>query len=205
MDISTKSINIGLPPQIKSSRNALVELVLLIIIAVLFLWFVVLPKKSAVDAKNQTLQDYTQKAGQVEQQMQTLKNLVGELHSNTAAVAKLDEAIPLSGNPTEVQMLVQSLADSAGVSVGDINVSGKSDAVVAGDASLLASPYAAGRSLQELNGSVYVTGSFAQLLAFLQKIESSGRLMSVYSLTVTTADNNSLSMRLSFTAYYFAP
>jgi Tfp pilus assembly protein PilO len=97
------------------------------------------------------------------------------------------------------------LAQSVGVTIGDITVAAKGDNDWAGDKALLADPFAATRSVQELSGTVYVLGNLDQLTAFLQKIESSGRIIDVSAVSVDPGPEGSLGLRLTVDGYYLSP
>jgi Tfp pilus assembly protein PilO len=197
------SMSIKLPG--KSSRNSLFEVGLLIIICVLFTWFILLPKKGVVDEKNSNLAKVQEQQKQMANQLAKLQNLIISLQPNSRNIANLDKAIPLEGNAIRLQLLIQSLAQSAGVTVGNINISSKSNAVVAGDTALLANPYGTERKLQTMDGTIYVIGSFNQLQALLKKLENSGRLINVSSMEINQGSEGALNMTLSFKAYYLAP
>jgi Tfp pilus assembly protein PilO len=201
----SKNISLGLQPQDKSSRNSLFEVGLLVIICVLFFWFVVLPKKAEVAQKNAALTKALAQQTLVDGELSTLQNLIASLPSNADNLTQLSQAMPLDGNTVRLQLLVQNLAESVGVTVGSISISGSPNGVAAGNTSLLANPYGVTRSVQALNGSLYVSGSFNQLLALLKKFEQSGRLIDVGSIAITQGSVGSLNMSVTFKAYYFAP
>jgi Tfp pilus assembly protein PilO len=117
----------------------------------------------------------------------------------------LDQAIPLNSNTIRLQLLIQSLAQSVGVAVGDINVTGDPSGVVAGDMALLANPYGVSRSVKTMSGTISVSGSFDQLQTFLKKLENSGRLIDVDSLAIDQGSSDGLNLKLTFKAYYLAP
>jgi hypothetical protein len=91
------------------------------------------------------------------------------------------------------------------VTVGNLDISGSPNGVVVGDTALLANPYGATRSLQTMDGSLYVIGSFDQLQALLKKLEISGRLIDVSSLAIEQGTAGNLNMTVTFKAYYLAP
>lgn len=204
-DNLSKNTSIFTRPQGNSSRNSLFEVGLLVIICVLFVWFVLLPKKAAVDLKNGDLAKVRQREKQTAGQLAKLQSLIGSLPSNSQNVANLDKAIPLDGNVVRLRLLIQSITQSVGVTVGDINVSGNANGVVAGDTALLANPYGVSRSLKIMDGTIYVMGSFDQLQALLKKLENSGRLIDISALTIDQGSEGSLNMTLGIKAYYLAP
>lgn len=200
-----KGINIGLPPQIKSSRNSLFEIVLLIVVCALFSWFIIMPKKAKVQAKKSELAKYAQEQSKMASNLQNFNRLVAELNSHEQEIKNLDDALPLEGKTTYLEILIQNLANSAGVAVGDIGLSGKNDVIAAGNTELIKNPYGATRTLQKISGTVSVIGSFAQMRDFLKKIETSGRVMQISSVDIVAAQDNNLSLRIALDAYYLAP
>lgn len=164
-----------------------------------------MPKQSDVGQKKDTLAKVELEQNQMAGKLAALQSLISSLESNSQNVAKLDQALPLDGNVIRLRLLVQSLADSVGVTVGDINVSAQSGGLAAGNKALLADPYLAPRTLQTLSGTIYVIGSFNQLQSLLKKIETSGRLIDITTLAIDQGTTDKLNMRLTFKAYYLAP
>ena len=201
----SKNINIGLPPQIRSSRNTLFEVFLLILVCALFFWFIFLPKKSVVDAKTLELAKYSKEESTMADNLNTLQTLIADLKAHSQDVKRLDEAMPLDGSTINFQLAIQDLANASGVAVGDISVSGKNNAVLAGDTALLNDPFGATRTLQKISGTAYVIGTFPQLTAFLKKVEANARIMQISSFDVGGTQNNNLNLKISFTSYYLAP
>lgn len=195
----------GMPKVPKSAQNALVEVVLLIVVCGLFTWFIILPKKAEISAKNASLAKVVEQESTVSGDLAKLQSMIQTLNSSSNQVADLDQALPLDGNTVNLQILINSLAQSVGVAVTDVEVSGQPNTVVAGDKALLSDPYGATRTLQTLAGNLSVTGSFAQLQAFLQKLETSARLIDVTDLEMDAAAGGNLSLRLGINAYYLAP
>jgi Tfp pilus assembly protein PilO len=201
----SKKISLNSDSQSKPYRNALVEVTLLVVICGLFYWFVILPKQNEIGIKNSQLTQVQAEETQVSGNLATLQNLVKNLKSDSQNISQLDQTIPLDGNVVRLQLLIQSLAGSAGVTVGNISISGQPNTAVAGDTALLANPYGVSRTLRTLSGTVFVVGSFSQLQNFLQQIEASGRLMDVTNLTISQDSQGQLNMQVTLNAYYLAP
>ena len=200
-----KNINMGVKLQPTPSRNTLFEVGLLVIICVLFVWFILLPKKAEVDKKDADLAKAQAQQADIHGQLATLQSLISSLPANSQNISNLDQAIPLDGNTVRLQLLIQSIAQSAGVTVGNISISGSPNGEVVGDPALLADPYAAQRTLQTMDGTIYAIGTFNQLEVLLKKFENSGRLIDIDSLAIGQGSEGNLSMTLTFKAYYFAP
>lgn len=201
----TKNISMSIQSQAKSARNPLFEAGLLIIVCVLFVWFLILPKQAETDQKSGDLAKVQAQQGQTKGQLTKLQSLIKSLPSNSQNITMLDQALPLDGNTVRLQLLIQSLAQSVGVTVGNINISGNPKGVVAGDKTLLANPFGVTRTVQTLDGSIYLIGSFNQLQALLEKFESSGRLIDVDSLAINQGSAGNLNMTVTFKTYYLAP
>lgn len=191
--------------KMKSSRNLSIEIVLLIVFSVLFYYFIILPKKAAVDVQNSDLQTLQGQESKMAQALSDLKSLVSGLQNHKDDIAELDEAMPLQNRLNNLQQLIQNLANSLNVAVGNINVSGKSGGIQAGDKALLSNPFGATRTLQTLNASVFVVGSFTQLESFLQKLENNARIMDITSLAIEGGTNGNLNLKVTLNAYYLAP
>ncbi len=200
-----KNLNMGLSPELKNSKNTLFEVALLAVVCALFTWFVILPKKAEVDAKAVELTKSNEQKDNIKGDLDTLTKLISDLKAHSADVSKLDDAIPLVGKTGNLQLLLGSLASAAGVTVNDINVTGNTTGIAAGDIPVLTKPFDQTRSLQKLDASVYVTGSFGQLEDFLKKVETSGRLLQVRALEISPAQQTDLGLKITLDAYYFAP
>lgn len=200
-----KKINMSLPAQMTTgSRSYIIEIVLLVIVSILFYWFIVTPKNADLAAKKTVLEAYKKEQSTISGNLDILNKLAAQLKSNSAEIAKLDEAIPLDGKNTNLQLLIQELAQSAGVTVSDINISNRVG-VVAGDTKLLQDPYGATRTLQKFTGTAFVVGSFLQLENFLKKMESSGRLIQISSVEMQAGSDGGINLNITFNAYYLAP
>ena len=199
------NINLNVPPQIGRYKNSLVEAVLLLIVSVLFYWFIVSPKIADLATKKDNLQKIQQQESKLADATQKFEAMVKDLQTHKKEITDLDQAIPLEGDQLRMQILLESLANSINVTIGSINVSSQSTAPWSGNKALLADPFAATRTLQTLSGTVFVTGSFDQLVAFLQKLENNGRVINVTAIGLDAGTENKLNLKLSFDAYFLAP
>ncbi len=195
---------IGIPNQLKPYRNPFIEITLLIIVSSIFGWFIILPKKADVETQKAHLLVVREEESQTSVKLATLRKLVATLEANQSKVSDLDDAIPLDGNTINLRFLIESLAKSVGATIGDISLASRSG-LSAGDKKLLANFYGTNRTLQKIGGSIYVIGSFEQLQAFLQKLETSGRIIDVTDLGLDSGSEQGLNMRLSITSYYLSP
>ncbi|MBI5530616.1 MAG: hypothetical protein HY918_03905 [Candidatus Doudnabacteria bacterium] len=199
------NINLNVPPQIGRYKNSLVEAVLLLIVSVLFYWFIVSPKNADLAVKKDNLVKIQEQESKLADATQKFEAMVKDLQSHKKEITDLDQALPLEGDQLRMQILLESLANSINVTIGSINVSSQSTAPWSGNKALLADPFAATRTLQTLSGTVFVTGSFDQLVAFLQKLENNGRVINVTAIGLDAGAENKLNLKLSFDAYFLAP
>lgn len=189
----------------KKYQHSLIEVVLLIVVIGLFLWFIVQPKKAELASQNEILSELQQEEAELSSNLTKLENLVEKLKANPKAVSQLDEALPLTNNTTRIHLLLEELASASGIVIGDINVIGENDAVVAGDTELLADPFAASRTLKVFNTGISLIGTYEQLVSFMQKIENNARIMEIVSLEFAGTDEGFLDLKLTLDIYYFAP
>jgi Tfp pilus assembly protein PilO len=190
---------------ITRNKTTWAEVFLLLIVIFLGYWFLVSPKKVEVAAQNSQLDAMKTQEADLAKNLDTLKLLATELQNHTAQTKQLDEALPLTGNAMEMQMLLENLAQGAGVTVTDIGVVSKGDSVVAGNVKLLNNPYGVKRSLQKLQASVSVTGNFDNLEAFMRKLESNGRVLDLASFEISPAADSLLQLRVFIDSYYYGP
>ncbi len=206
MDLNlSKNFNVNVAPRVKPQHYSMIELVSLVVIIILFTWFLLLPKRSELISQQATLAQLQAQQSKIDGTLSALTSLEKQLKSKPDEVGYLDQAIPLQGNSIELQLLIEALAKSIGVTVGDISLSASPGDVNAGDQALLSDPYAATRSLKQITGSVYVVGNLTQLQAFLQKVQSSGTIMNISEVSIAPAANNNLGLKFSLAAYYLAP
>ncbi len=200
-----KNFKVSVPPQMKSVRSATVEVVLLVLVSGLFFWFLLWPKKAELDKTREDLSAAQTQQQKVSGQLASLQSLLKQLPSAAKQSAVLDQALPLDGKTLHLQILIDALAKSSGVTASNITVNGKGGVVISGDKQLLSNPYAAKRSLQNLTATASVTGNFDQLLAFLKKIENSGRIMDVTAVSMDSSPDGGLSMKVDLKAYFLGP
>ena len=206
MDLNlSKNSSVNFQGKFKSSgSSAAVEITLLVLVSVLFSWFVILPKKAELQSREKELKTLQEQQSQIAGQLETLRRLVQDLKSNQSKVALLDQSLPLDGKILRLRFLIETLANTVGVTVSSVGIASKSD-LVSGDKALLANPFGTARTLQKLSGSVSVVGTFDQLEAFLKKLENSGRILDVGDLNLDANTSNNLNMRVTLSAYYLAP
>lgn len=204
MDIGfSKNIGLGIAKQPNSARNLYVEAVLLLIVCVLFVWFIILPKKSVVQEKQDALIKLQEQSAKVKTQVATLQKLVKNLEGKKDDISLIDKALPLSLNMPQVEIMLTNMARSVNVTLGNIGLSGKPNTVASGDKQLLAAPFKPARTVQKMAGSISVVGNFNQLKTFIEKLESSGRLINISEIQMDSASEGQLNLRISISIYYF--
>ena len=198
-----KSGPVTSPVKLSKLQFTITEVIFLLILIGLFYWFVVQPKTASVKAQNEQLSQANLEKEQIQKNLADLNKSITVLESNQTDIKYLDEALPLDSRSTKPQILVESLAASAGVTVNTVNFQPEGDVIYATDKEAAANPYAAKRSLKKLMGNIYVTGNFQQLETFLQKIEDSGRIMNIQSLDMASEQAGLLSLKLNLEAYSY--
>lgn len=201
------SKNIGNLDSLKqtASRNPSVKIVLLILVIGLVSWFVVKPKMQEQAALREQLAQAQKERSSFQADVEKLQGLIGTLENSATEVAKLDEVLPLQISTVRDNQLIQVLAKSSGLTVGDINISSQGDAVVAGDKVVLQNPYQVARGLQIVSAGVYVIGNFDQIKAFLQALENNARIMDILSLKIAANQDGLLDLKINMNLYYFGP
>jgi Tfp pilus assembly protein PilO len=189
----------------KAARNSIAQAGLLLVIIALFSFFVVMPKKAAVDSQQSQFQDLQAQESKMADTLNAVNQGITALDANKDNISHLDQAMPLKGQNTDLELLIQYLAASSGVTVGNLTISKQGDVPVAGDKTLLANPYGASRTLQTMSGTVYVIGTFDQLESFLKKLEDSGTIINVTAMSLTGGTNGALNLQLTVNSSYLAP
>ena len=189
---------------VAAAPHGWMEAILALAVAVLVFWFLVLPKQAKVSAAANELKKLETLQAQFEKNRATTETLVGKLSGSTAAISELDEAIPLDARPTKVRLAVESLARSLDLTLSTLEISSRTDSITAGSRTTVKDPFGVDRSLQVFNVTAELSGSVEQLQAFLEKVESSGRVLQVENMDVSAGQDRP-SMRLTMAAYYYSP
>ncbi len=189
----------------KSTQTSIVVIVLLVVVVGLFSWFILRPKRAEFSQRQEALSELETEENQISQNLATLKALTKKLKNSSGEIAKLDEALPLADDTPRPNILFEQLARSTGVTIGDINIIGENGEVISGNIELLKKPYDVQRSLKNMEGSLQVTGSYSQLKSFLQKMETSARIIDIVALELDGTDEGLLNLNLNFKIYYFGP
>ncbi|MEK7161673.1 MAG: hypothetical protein AAB729_03215 [Patescibacteria group bacterium] len=200
-----KNINFNFSPQSKSFRNPMIEVVLLVVACGLFYWFIIMPKNAQISQQNNTLSQVQAEEKKISGTVADLKKMVEQLSANTKEITNLDEAMPLDAKVLRLRMLLENLSQSVGLSISNVNVAYNSDVPWAGDKLVLAHPYSVPRSVQRLSGTVSVVGTYSQVVALIEKIEKSGRVININSVAIDTAENGNLNIVLVLDAFYLGP
>lgn len=198
-----KNTSTAVQKQTNPNRDFLIEIVLLVLVCALFIWFIIMPKRSEISGKQATLEQLTAQEETVKSQSAKLKSLIKQLADNKDKEILLDKALPLAYNGPQLESLITNLANSVNVKVANLGLSGVSNTVDSGNKNLLSNPYSQPRTLQKVTGTVVVLGNFSQLQAFLQKLETSGRLMNITGLEMDSASNGNLNLRINLLTYIF--
>jgi Tfp pilus assembly protein PilO len=189
----------------KTVQTSFIEVGILLVVIGLFYWFILSPKLQSLALAKEEQKQLQEKQANSAKELKTLQELVVQLDNNKEYVDKLDQALPLDNKALRLQMLLEYLAGTSGLTVGDVTASAKGDAILGGDKALLAQPFGQKRTVQKMKASVYVTGSFDQLQAFLKKLESSGRVLDITTIDIGPAQEGLLGLRVSIDSYYFVP
>jgi Tfp pilus assembly protein PilO len=100
-------------------------------------------------------------------------------------------------------ILLDSLTQSSGVTVGEISIVDKGEAIYANDKNLASDPYKVKRNLRKFSGSLYVLGSYDQLQTFLNQLEQSGRIINITGIEIGREQEGRLSLRATIEAYSY--
>jgi Tfp pilus assembly protein PilO len=185
-------------------RNPILQAVLMLVIIVLFGWFILSPKYASNNQIHEQLSQVKSQRANLEADQQELNRLIAQLKTATDDVKILDEALPLSGRPTKIAILIETFARNSALIVEQLNISGLEEVLASGDKAMLADPYKPGRQLRTIDVTVQLAGSPEQFKNFLQLLEQSGRIIDVESLLVSSGqDTTSFTIRLK--TYAFEP
>ena len=182
--------------------NPIIQAALLLIVFVLFTWFILKPKLSqSLEQRTNLKAAQTQLEG-IKSDKQKLSQLVSELRNSQEDVAKVDEALPLSGRVSKVYVMLDEYVRTAGMTLTLISADDSSKSIAAGDKPFLANPYQEGRQLHTITLTTTVTGNMEQFKNLLQLIETSGRVLDIDSVEII-GDEPVTKFRISVKAYAY--
>ncbi len=168
----------------KDFGSPIVQSILLIIVLVLFSWFILRPKLSTSAEQRSNLKAVQTQLAGIKNDKQELNRLVEDLRAASDEVAKVDEALPLTGRVSKVYVLLDNYVRSSGMTLTLISADDTSKAIAAGEKQLLQNPYQPGRQLHAVTLTTSVTGTMEQFKNLLQLIETSGRVLDIDSVEV---------------------
>lgn len=188
----------------KQLQSPIFQSILLIVAGLLLWWFVIAPKYSSVMDKRTELTTINGQKALFEQEQAELNQLIAKLESSDSQVKLLDEALPLSSRPTQIAVLLESYARSSSLQLSQVNIQNLDKTIAAGDKEVLDKPYSVDRSLLTVKVSVSVSGTIDQFKNFLELLETSGRIVDVSSLEVSSADG-ATKFSVDLTTYAYEP
>lgn len=186
-------------------RGSFLEFWILCIVLVLLGWFLVIPKYQSVQALNKQSQKLSGELEIILEQQAKLKNLINQVDSNAKEIGILDESLPLHPRTTWLYLLIENLAGTSGITLSDLSVTNEKEGVVSADSALIDKPFALQRIVRKSFVNMKLSGSMAQFIAFLTKLENSGRIMDIKSLDIQSSSDGVLDFGVTVDAYYFAP
>lgn len=171
-------------PFSRQGGSPIFQAALILIVLVLFSWFILKPWLSkSLDTRAQ-LNSAQDQLDSIEADQRELNRLVSELQSSPDEVALVDEALPLNGRVSKVNVLLDNLVRTSGMTLSILSSEETKDIVSAGDKTMLANPYQPGRVLHTVTVSAAINGTMEQLKNFLQLMETNGRVLDVSSLEI---------------------
>lgn len=172
------------PFKIQQSGSPIFQAILILLVLVLFSWFILKPWLSkTLDTRSQ-LKAAQEQLSSIESDQRELNRLVNELHSSPEEIALVDEALPLNGRVSKVNVVLENLVRTSGMTLSILSAEETKDIVSAGDKSMLENPYQPGRVLHTITVSAAISGTMEQLKNFLQLMETNGRVLDVASLQI---------------------
>lgn len=185
-------------------HNSLFEVIVLFVVVVLVGVFVVRPKLNSNQMKSEELNKAKAQYEKVETDRSAMEKLLDKMDESEQDIAMVDQALPLHGRITALNLLIDNLAVSSGMQLASISTEDTSSNIVAGDEKLIEDPYNANRKLQIINATVTVAGPVEQFRQFLKLIEKSPRLMDIDTVSISRQEDEVL-YKVRLKAYFYAP
>jgi|GEM_PF-3329204 len=184
-------------------RTSVVETGSLVVAIILVLLFLVRPAMSSLGQKKSQLQQIQATYQNAQKDKEQLSQLVQKVHDSKADLTLVDEALPLTDRPTQVEVLLDSLVTASGMKTVELNFQPQDNTSV-GDPQLVANPYGSDRKVVPTAVDLSVTGTMDQLKFLLQQIETNGRVLDVSNIEMTSDGKNTL-FKLKLKAYSYVP
>lgn len=186
-------------------QNPILQSVLILIVLIVFGWFVLGPKFVKTNATRDRLALLEEQRANLEADQQELNRLIAKMEDSDSEIRLLDEAVPLTGRPTKIAVLLDTFAQNSGVALTQLNVSSPEDFISSGNKDELENPFQGNRDLATIDVSVTAVGTIEQFRNFLILLEQSGRLIDVDTLNVASGDaGETFNLRLKTYAYELA-
>ncbi len=188
----------------RSTGSNVLQAFLLIVVLVLFSWFLMKPKISQSLQTRAELKVANDQKAKIALDEKEMKALVEKLHSSPDDVALVDEALPLSGRISKVDVLLDKMVRDSGMTLTLLSADDTSKVISAGDKNLLENPFQPGRTLHTMTVSASVSGTMEQLKNLLHLMESNGRVLDVESLQILGGDPVTR-FKITVKAYAYEP
>lgn len=184
-------------------RNRLFEAAVMFVAAVILVVFVAWPKYQDSQTKADELSTAEKQFMTLESDRKTLAQLASKIDSSREEIALADQAIPLHGRITALNLLLDNMVVNSGMQLASLIPDEGTDGIVAGDKKLIDDPYGSNRKLQTIATTMTVTGPVEQFRQLLKLIETSPRLMDVDNISISKAEE--LVYKVHLKAYFYAP
>ncbi len=155
-----------------------------LIVIILFSWFLLKPWLTKTLDGRAELRTNQEVLNALESDQRELNLLVNELKSSPDEITLLDEALPLTGRITKVNVLLDKLVRDSGMTLAVLSADDTQSIISAGDKPVLQNPYNPGRKLHTVTVTASITGTMEQLKSLLQLMETNGRVLDVESLQI---------------------
>jgi len=179
------------------------EVVLFIVVIALFWWFLIIPKQKDNNTLEADFKDLQGQEQRLRDNKQKLTAAIADVNSHKPELDIMDEALPLDNRVSKLYITLDALTQNTGMTVGNISIAFSGNDPMAGNKAALTSPYTVKRKVQKLTSTLNVIGTFDQFQTFLQKLETSGRLINVTSVDIDNGTEGKTDFNVSLEAYIY--
>lgn len=187
-----------------SFAGTVFESVFFIILIIVGFIYLVSPKQSEYGELKDKKAALTEQRGRLENQKVTFDQLVQTLKSNPDGAKLVDSILPLDGNPSRIYILVESLAQRAGLNSAVVSVTTSPSIPVAGKNQGVNSNNTE-RSLTRTAITINATGTMEQLQNLFSLLETSLRIVQVKSLDISQGSGDQLVFKIGAETYAYLP
>lgn len=183
-----------------------IEVIFLIILIAILVWYFIKPKMATYAAKKDELTTVETDLKQLSERDKEIQELYELLQTPEIKndIELLDEGVPLNSRATRVYMLMESLIKNSGMVAGSLSVEPLDSLVSEGASDKSKDVFNENRVEVIQKISLNLSGNMQQFLGFLEILENNPRLFNIKNLSINGEDKQALAFKLLIEVFAYA-